>query len=180
MLTARVSVRNLKEKLDRREPVLILDVRQGFCDSDRMIPGAIHVDASHLRPELFKLPHEAEIIVYDNDPQSRTALQVAQALTQAGYQAEALVGGWDNWKDAGFPTEARHEISLRDGKKALETSQETPVERTRGILAETGQEVGKMAEELRTSAAETAQEARQGAADLARRAVSLVGRLIRR
>lgn len=168
-MAARVSVRDLKDKLDAGHPLLIVDVREGFCDSDRMIPGAVHVDAKHLAPDLFKLPQDAEIVVYDNQPQSETALRVAEALVSAGFKAEALLGGWDQWKKAGYPTEARHDISLREGRAQTKETAETPVERAQQTLQETAGELG-----------ESAQHARTGMLDVAQRAVSLVISLFRR
>lgn len=179
MTTARVSVRDLRDKMDRGQPLFVLDVREGFCDSGQMIPGAIHVDAKHLAPGLFKLPQDAEIIVYDSSPQNETALKVAEALVSAGFQAKALMGGWDQWKKAGYPTEERHEISLREGKAAA-AGPGTPVERGREVIQETGQAVGQMASELGQAAAETAHEARTGVLDVAQRAVKLVVSLFRR
>lgn len=164
-MKTQVSVRELKEKMERGQPLLVLDVREGFNESDQMIPGAIHVDAKHLAPDLFKLPHDAEIIVYDCSPQNAMALKVAEALVKAGFCAEALIGGWDQWKKAGYPTEARHEISLREHQKATAPSQESPVERGREALKET---------------VEAAHEARTGVLDVAQRAVNLVVSLFRK
>lgn len=185
MMAARVSVRDLMDRMNQGQALLILDVREGFCESDHMIPGAIHVDARHLKPDLFKLPRDAEIVVYDNSAHNETALKVAEALVNAGFKAEALLGGWDNWKKAGYPTSEREELMLRDSQAAMSATadavkEETPVERGQEALKETGEAVGKMAGELAQSAGETAREARTGVLDVAQRAVNLVVSLFRR
>lgn len=186
MTVAEVSVRALMDKVNQGQPLLILDVRDGFCESDQMIPGAIHVDAKHLKPDLFKLPHDAEIVVYDNDPQNETARKVAEALVNAGFCAEALLGGWSQWKKAGYPTAPREEIMLRDSQKAMQATsdavapEETPVERAGEVVKEMGQEVGKKAGELAHAAQERAHEARTSVMDVAQRAVKLVVSLFRK
>ncbi len=185
MMVAEVSVRDLMDKMNQGHALLILDVRDGFCESDQMIPGAIHVDAKHLTPDLFKLPKEAEIVVYDNESQNETAILVAEALVNAGFKANALVGGWAQWKKAGYPRAPREEVLLRHSKKAVQELTEAPaeavkqptrIERGKDVLKETKQELGKMAGEY----AESAHEARTGVMDLAQKAVKLVVSLLRK
>ncbi len=62
----RITVKQLKEKLDRREPVLILDARSGnaYLGSQVRLPGALHVPADRLESTLDKLPRDKEIVVY--------------------------------------------------------------------------------------------------------------------
>ena len=62
----RITVKQLKEKLDRRDPVLILDARSGnaYLGSQVRLPGALHVPADRLESTLDKLPRDKEIVVY--------------------------------------------------------------------------------------------------------------------
>ena len=62
----RITVKQLKEKLDRREPVLILDARSGnaYLGSQVRLPGALHLPADRLESSLDKLPRDKEIVVY--------------------------------------------------------------------------------------------------------------------
>jgi hypothetical protein len=62
----RITVEELKGKLDRREPVLILDARSGnaYLGSQVRLPGALHLPADRLESSLDKLPRSKEIVVY--------------------------------------------------------------------------------------------------------------------
>ena len=62
----RITVEQLKGKLDRREPVLILDARSGnaYLGSQVRLPGALHLPADRLESSLDKLPRGKEIVVY--------------------------------------------------------------------------------------------------------------------
>lgn len=155
MLVHRLSVRELKQKMDAGQPMLILDVREGFADSDRMIPGAIPIDARDINPHLFNLGQDVDIVVYGNRDQDDATLKVADALEAAGFRADSLQGGWSAWLDSGFPTEAR---------------QKRPLPRTAAELEAV----------TRARRAETTEGAPHGLGDLAGRALRLVQTLIRR
>lgn len=62
----RLTVKELKEKLDRREPILILDARSGnaYLGSQVRLPGALHLPADRLESSLDKLPRGRQIIIY--------------------------------------------------------------------------------------------------------------------
>lgn len=62
----RVSIRQLKSKMDRHEAFTLLDVRQpAHIDEDpRRIPGAIYVPPDAVEEHLGALPREQELIVY--------------------------------------------------------------------------------------------------------------------
>lgn len=180
MPVTRISVRDLKSKLDRKQPLLILDVREGFCDSDRMIPGAVHIDAKDINPSLFNLPHDTEIIVYDNASREERASRIVEALTNAGYCAEALLGGWDDWLKAGFPTVDRQELTTTQALRAA--SAEADQEQVSGRTAEEAREVEEPHAEgtvggLLEASRELAQVSMEAAA---KRALDLVKSVIRR
>jgi rhodanese-related sulfurtransferase len=172
MITHRLSVRDLKRKMDAGQALLLIDVREGFCDSDRMIPGAIHLDARDINPHLFNLGHDVEIVVYGNLDQDDATLKVADALQAAGYCAEALQGGWNAWLDAGFPTEPRQERRLPTHAaelKALGQAHAQESESQESIIGEARERIE-----------ETAEGVSHSLGDLASRTLRLVQTLIRR
>lgn len=173
MIVHRLSVRDLKRKMDEGQALLIIDVRTGFCDSDRMIPGAIHVDGRDLNPHLFNLGHDVEIVVYGTLDQDDAALKVADALQAAGYCAEALQGGWNAWLESDFPTEARHERRLPRNASELDAIAEA----ARG---ETAKARESAVQEARERVQETSQGVGHALGDLTTRALRLVQTLIRR
>lgn len=167
MLMHRLSVRDLKRKMDAGQALLIIDVREGFCDSERMIPGAIHIDARDINPHLFNLGHDVEVVVYGTQDQDDATVKVADALQAAGFCAESLQGGWSAWLDSGFPTEERQERPLPRHRSELKA------------ITQAGSE-GSIGEEARERVQETAEGASHALGDLAGRALRLVQTLIRR
>ena len=63
---ARITVDELKEKLDAGEEVTIVDLRHSldFEASPEAIPGALHMDAKELEEKNDRLPRDREIILY--------------------------------------------------------------------------------------------------------------------
>ncbi len=176
MITHRLSVRDLKRKMDAGQALLLIDVRGGFCDSDRMIPGAIHLDARDINPHLFNLGHDVEIVVYGNQEQDDATLKVADALQAAGYCAEALQGGWNAWLDSGFPTEPRQERRLPTHAAELkERGQAQPQAK-----AQESESEESIVGEARERIEETAEGVSHSLGDLASRTLRLVQTLIRR
>ena len=63
---ARITVEELKQKLDAGEDLVIVDLRHSldFEADPEIIPGAFHVDAKQLEEKDGLLPHDREIILY--------------------------------------------------------------------------------------------------------------------
>ena len=63
---ARITVEELKEKLDAGEELVIVDLRHSldFEASPETIPGAMHIDAKELQENNGRLPHDREVILY--------------------------------------------------------------------------------------------------------------------
>jgi len=62
----RISIQELKEKIDRGEPIVILDVRSGadYEPSKVKITGAVRIPLSQLNDRYGELPKDREIIAY--------------------------------------------------------------------------------------------------------------------
>ncbi len=63
---ARISVEELKQKLDSGERPVIVDLRDtdDFESEPKLIPGALHIDASELRANRDLLPDGKDVILY--------------------------------------------------------------------------------------------------------------------
>jgi len=63
---ARITVEELKEKLDAREELTIVDLRHSldFEAAPETIPGAMHIDAKELQENNDRLPRDREVILY--------------------------------------------------------------------------------------------------------------------
>jgi rhodanese-related sulfurtransferase len=62
----RITVDELKERMDRGEPFTILDTRnpKAWGDADTKLPGAIRVPADEVDQHLKDIPHDRVIITY--------------------------------------------------------------------------------------------------------------------
>lgn len=63
---SRISVQELKEKIDAREELVIVDLRHSldFEADPETIPGAFRMDAKELEEKTDRLPHDREVILY--------------------------------------------------------------------------------------------------------------------
>lgn len=62
----RMSIQELKEKIDKGDRIVILDVRSGedYSRSEYKIPGAIRIPIDQLKKRHTELPAAAEIVTY--------------------------------------------------------------------------------------------------------------------
>lgn len=66
METTRVTVDEVKERMDRDEPLVFLDTRnpQAWGESNSKLPGAIRVPADELEQHLDEIPRDRTVITY--------------------------------------------------------------------------------------------------------------------
>jgi len=110
-----ISAQELKAKVDRNEPLVILDVRssESYANSDRRIKGAIHVKVRRLEhrlnfPPLKDVPRDREIITYCACPAEEASIAAAQILLNNGFKrVRALKGGWQDWLKVNGAVEPR-------------------------------------------------------------------------
>ena len=110
-----VTAQELKAKLDRNEPVTIIDVRatNTYIGSDVRIKGAIHVKSRRLRarltlPPLRDVPRDSEVVIYCACPSDEASIRAAQVLVAAGFKrVRALKGGWSAWLKSSGQVEPR-------------------------------------------------------------------------
>ena len=103
----RVTVQELRDLVDAGTPTTVIDVRSKLSQSvTGRIPGAITVDVTNMKLELLAIPPTNEVIVYCACPNEASAVRVAQALKQRGFQrVRPLIGGIDAWIEAGHEVE---------------------------------------------------------------------------
>ncbi|MFP5262547.1 MAG: rhodanese-like domain-containing protein [Blastocatellia bacterium] len=98
----RITVEELKAKLAKKEPVVIIDVRGSDYDaSATRIKGAIRMAPAELASHLKDLPRDKEIVTYCACPTDGGALHARQVLLENGFKnVRALRGGWNAWNQA--------------------------------------------------------------------------------
>ena len=101
---ARLTMRELRERLERGEPLVVLDVRQAHEWRTGHLPRAILLEAGDVPRAGLDLPRDRTLAVHcGHGERAATALSV---LERRGYGRLALVtGGVDDWRQAGGPVE---------------------------------------------------------------------------
>jgi membrane protein DedA with SNARE-associated domain/rhodanese-related sulfurtransferase len=105
---SRITVEELKEKIDKGEDLVIVDLRHAldFEADPETIPGAFRMDATELREKNNKLPRDRQIILYCTCPNEATSAQLAILLRKQGIlHIRPLQGGLDAWRERGYPVD---------------------------------------------------------------------------
>lgn len=107
MPVERISKEQLKERLDRGDKPIILDVRLKYAyeHSTVKLPGAIRVPPYAL--DTVTIPSTGEVIAYDSDPNELVSTRVAAELAKKGIRIRVLKGGVPEWLAANFPIETK-------------------------------------------------------------------------
>lgn len=107
---AKMSVDELKARLDAGEPLTVIDVRHARdvqADPD-MIPGAIHMALEDIDGRYHEIPKDREIILYCACPNEVSSARTALKLKRNGiHQVRPLEGGIDAWRQRKYPV-VRH------------------------------------------------------------------------
>jgi len=96
-----ISVHDLKNKLERNEEMVLLDVRKKEEWDEGHIEGARHIYVGHLEENLDKVPKEYPVIVCCDS--SRRSSIAASILKKNGYgKVYNVLGSMTAWKNAGY------------------------------------------------------------------------------
>ena len=99
-----ISAQDLKTRLDRNEPPLLLDVRQDWETKLCRLPNAVHIPIEEIELRTDELNPEDDIVVYCH--QGVRSAAVAEYLRSLGFKrVRNLTGGVDAWArtiDAGM------------------------------------------------------------------------------
>jgi rhodanese-related sulfurtransferase len=104
----RVERKELKWKMDRAEPFVLLEILPEEDYRKGHLPGALSVPpdrVAELVPDLVR-DREAEIVVYCDHSECMASRRAAQELEALGYtNVRAYEGGKRDWIDHGLPLE---------------------------------------------------------------------------
>jgi len=106
----RITIQKLKQKMDDKEDMIILDVRGNpdYRASLVKIKGAVRIPPGEIEERLKELPKDKEIITYCSCVNESTSGAAAQTLLNNGFKkVKALIGGFDKWEAAGYPVEPK-------------------------------------------------------------------------
>lgn len=107
-----VSLEEVKRRLDAKEPIVLVDVREADEVRQGFIPGAVHVPRGFLEMQAEKrlVDRSANLVVYCAGG-IRSAF-AAKVLGDLGYtNVESAMPGFVRWKDLGYPVERPPELT---------------------------------------------------------------------
>lgn len=100
----RLTATELKERLDRGDDIIVLDVLEPHRYNAKHIPGAVNIPLAELEHSAHKaLPKHKEIIVYCETEHCIEAEQAVYQLKALGYERLGMLeGGRDSWQRQEF------------------------------------------------------------------------------
>jgi membrane protein DedA with SNARE-associated domain/rhodanese-related sulfurtransferase len=108
----RLEPEELKAMLDLAEQdgsvpqPFIVDLRHplDYMPDPRVLPGAVRIGPSEVARNLQRFPRDRDVILYCTCPSEETSAKVAMQLHRLGItRVRPLRGGFDRWKNAGYP-----------------------------------------------------------------------------
>ena len=112
MEATRVTVDEVRERMERGEPFTFLDARNptDWGEADTRLPGAIRVPADKVEQHLKEIPGGRAVITYCTCPHEGSSARVALQLMVHGWKnVHPLYGGFDAWTKAGLQVEPKQE-----------------------------------------------------------------------
>ncbi|MGB0124932.1 MAG: VTT domain-containing protein [Silvibacterium sp.] len=103
---ARLDPRELKEMIDRGQPVYIVDLRHplDYLPDPRTLPGAILLSPDSLVAHSADIPRDRDVVLFCTCPSEATAAKMALTIRKLGvFRVRPLLGGFDEWKRLGYP-----------------------------------------------------------------------------
>jgi 3-mercaptopyruvate sulfurtransferase SseA len=99
-----ISAQALKEKLDRGDPLKLVNALGDWEYRAAHIPGSLHF-STH-QEALRALGRDDEIVVHCSNPSCMASVALYQLLERNGYQnLRRFAGGLQEWQEAGYPLE---------------------------------------------------------------------------
>lgn len=107
----RLEPEELKDMIDKAEAAgniapYIVDLRHplDYLPDPRVLPGAVRISPNEIALHNQRIPRDRDVILYCTCPSEETSAKVALQLQKQGvYRVRPLRGGFDGWKQAGYP-----------------------------------------------------------------------------
>ncbi len=99
-----IDIDQLKQKIDNKEDIAILDIRDKEDYDKTHIKNSINIPLEEVANRIKELPRNKELIVYDKTG-NRSKL-IVESLTKKGFtQAINLINGYPEWQNKDYPIE---------------------------------------------------------------------------
>ena len=106
----RITKEDLKRRLDAHERLTLIDVRapNAWNASEVRLPEAVRVPPNEVDQHLDEIPRDQLVVTYAAHAQDESSTAAAQVLLDSGWtDARPLDGGFESWKRAGYPLQAK-------------------------------------------------------------------------
>ena len=111
MRELRMEPEELSELLQNAEllgniPPFVVDLRHpmDILTDPRIIAGAVRIAPTEIVAQSDSLPRDRDVVLYCTCPNEETSAKIAKRLLKAGvYRVRPLRGGFEGWRDHGFP-----------------------------------------------------------------------------
>lgn len=103
---ARLEPQELKDMLDRGQQPVIIDLRHplDYLPDPRTLPNALRLTPDKLVEHSSQIPRDRDVVLFCTCPSEATAAKMALTLRKMGiYRVRPLRGGFDEWKQLGYP-----------------------------------------------------------------------------
>ncbi len=120
--TSRLEPHELKSMMENGHSLFIVDLRHplDFLGDPRVLPGARHYTPEALVQHSPEIPRDRDIVLYCTCPSEATAAKTALTLRRLGiYRVRPLRGGFDGWKQLGYPLSPADEPEIMPEASAL-------------------------------------------------------------
>jgi rhodanese-related sulfurtransferase len=104
----------LKSRLRRGDPLVVVDVRPPAEFAAGHIPGAVSVPPAELEARLRRIPRRAEVVAYCRGAYCVFADEAVRALRRRRIHARRLEDGFPEWRRARLPVA----VGAEDGESA--------------------------------------------------------------
>ncbi|MGQ0812595.1 MAG: rhodanese-like domain-containing protein [Nitrospiraceae bacterium] len=110
---AKISVDELKLRMDAGDPITIVDVRHPLTlDLDpEAIPGALNFLMEDIEHRHHEIPRDRDIVLYCSCPNEVSSARTALLLKKGIHRVRPLEGGLDAWRNRKFPIERRDRVA---------------------------------------------------------------------
>jgi rhodanese-related sulfurtransferase len=108
----------LKTMMDEGAQPYIVDLRHplDYLPDPRVLPGAVRIGPSEIAKHIDRIPRDRDVVLYCTCPSEETSARVALNLQRMGVdRVRPLRGGFDGWKQAGYPLEEYIDNRLATG-----------------------------------------------------------------
>jgi rhodanese-related sulfurtransferase len=105
-------------------PPFVVDLRHplDYLPDPRVLPGALRILPSDLQAHADTIPRDRDVVLYCTCPSEETSGKVALQLHKLGIiRVRPLRGGFDGWKQAGYPLLDYIEPTQHDAPETEET-----------------------------------------------------------